>query len=95
MCPNNVAKYSLDFTLTVVKEDEVKEFLFPLEVRKIPGVDPKTERSLKELGIETVADLASMKPEMLRLFVYGAQGCMNLPTESITMKSLRNTKQNL
>ena len=74
-----VAKIASDFKkpygLTVVKEDDVKEFLFPLKVRKIPGVGPKTERSLKELGIETVADLASMKPEMLtRLFgVWGAR----------------------
>ena len=74
-----IAKIASDFKkpygLTVVKEDEVKEFLFPLEVRKIPGVGPKTERSLKELGIETVADLASMKPEMLtRLFgVWGTR----------------------
>ena len=59
--------------LTVVKPEEVKDFLFPLEVRKIPGVGPKTEQALLELKIETVKDLASMKPELLtRLF--GAWG---------------------
>ncbi len=46
-----VAKIASDFKkpygLTVVKEDDVKGFLFPLEVGKIPGVGPKTERSLK------------------------------------------------
>jgi DNA polymerase IV (archaeal DinB-like DNA polymerase) len=80
VAPNKmIAKIASDFKkpygLTVVKEDEVKEFLFPLKVRKIPGVGPKTERSLNELGIETVADLASMKPEVLtRLFgVWGAR----------------------
>ena len=80
VAPNKmIAKIASDFKkpygLTVVKEGEVKEFLFPLEVRKIPGVGPKTEQSLKELGIETVADLASMKPEMLtRLFgIWGAR----------------------
>ena len=80
VAPNKmIAKIASDFKkpygLTVVKEDEVKGFLFPLKVRKIPGVGPKTERSLKELGIETVADLASMKPEMLtRLFgVWGTR----------------------
>ena len=80
VAPNKmVAKIASDFKkpygLTVVKEDDVKGFLLPLKVRKIPGVGPKTERSLKELGIETVADLASMKPEMLtRLFgVWGAR----------------------
>ena len=80
VAPNKmVAKIASDFKkpygLTVVREDDVKGFLFPLDVRKIPGVGPKTERSLKELGIETVADLASMKPEVLtRLFgVWGTR----------------------
>jgi len=80
VAPNKMtAKIASDFKkpygLTIVKEDEVKGFLFPLKVRKIPGVGPKTERSLKELGIETTADLASMKPEMLtRLFgIWGAR----------------------
>jgi len=80
VAPNKmIAKIASDFKkpygLTVVKEDEVKGFLFPLKVRKIPGVGPKTERSLKELGIETVADLASIDREMLtRLFgVWGAR----------------------
>ena len=69
VAPNKmIAKIASDFKkpygLTVVKEEDVKDFLFPLEVRKIPGVGPKTERSLKGLGIETVSDLASMRPEM-------------------------------
>jgi len=78
--PNKmVAKIASDFRkpygLTVVKEEDVKDFLFPLKVRKIPGVGPKTERILKDLNIETVRDLASAKPEMLTgLFgVWGAR----------------------
>jgi DNA polymerase IV (archaeal DinB-like DNA polymerase) len=80
VAPNKlVAKIASDFKkpygLTVVKHEDVKEFLFPLDVRKIPGVGPKTERTLKEANIETISDLASMKPEMLmRLFgVWGAR----------------------
>jgi DNA polymerase IV (DinB-like DNA polymerase) len=67
--------YKKPYGLTVVKEEDVKEFLFPLEVRKIPGVGPKSERKLKELNIETINDLASADPEMLRrLFgVWGAR----------------------
>jgi len=74
IAPNKlVAKIASDFKkpygLTVVKPEDVQEFLFPLAVRKILGVGPKTERALKELNIETVHDLASAKPEMLtRLF---------------------------
>ncbi len=67
--------YKKPYGLTVVKEEDVKEFLFPLDVRKIPGVGPKTERRLKELNIETIRDLASTDTEMLRrLFgVWGAR----------------------
>jgi DNA polymerase IV (DinB-like DNA polymerase) len=48
VAPNKmVAKIASDFKkpygLTVVKEDEVKGFPFPQEVRKIPVVGPKTE----------------------------------------------------
>lgn len=78
VAPNKmIAKIASDFRkpygLTVVKPEEVKDFLFPLEVRKIPGVGAKTEQALLELKIETIKDLASMKPEVLtRLF--GAWG---------------------
>ena len=74
-----VAKIGSDhrkpYGLTAVKEDGVLEFLAPLKVRKIPGVGPKTEGRLKELGIETIGDLAQASPKMLtRLFgVWGAR----------------------
>jgi DNA polymerase IV (DinB-like DNA polymerase) len=80
VAPNKlVAKIASDFKkpygLTVVKEEDVREFLFPLDVRKIPGVGPKTERVLKEANIETIRNLASSNPEILtRLFgVWGAR----------------------
>jgi DNA polymerase IV (DinB-like DNA polymerase) len=78
VAPNKmVAKIASDFRkpygLTVVQPEDVKNFLFPLEVRRIPGIGPKTEQALLELNIETVKDLTSMKPEVLtRLF--GAWG---------------------
>lgn len=78
VAPNKmVAKIASDFRkpygLTAVRPEEVKGFLFPLEVRKIPGVGPKTEKAMLELKIETIKDLAAMKPEVLtRLF--GAWG---------------------
>lgn len=80
VAPNKmIAKIASDFKkpygLTVVKEEDVRDFLFPLDVRKIPGVGPKSEHRLKELNIKTVRDLASTDPEMLRrLFgVWGAR----------------------
>jgi len=78
--PNKiVAKIASDFRkpfgLTVVEEKDVLEFLSPLRVGKLPGVGPKTERSLMDLKIETIGDLASAKPEALtRLFgVWGTR----------------------
>ncbi len=78
VAPNKmVAKIASDFKkpygLTVVKPEKVKDFLFPLEVRKIPGIGPKTEKALLELKIETIKDLASMKPEVL-IRLFGAWG---------------------
>ncbi len=74
VAPNKmIAKIASDYKkpygLTVVKEKDVKDFLFPLKVRSLPGVGPKTEERLKDLGIVTVGDLAAANPEVLaRLF---------------------------
>jgi len=80
VAPNKmVAKIASDYKkpygMTVVKEEDVKGFLFPLKVRKIPGVGPKTDRRLKELKIETAGDLATLNPDALtRQFgVWGAK----------------------
>ncbi|MBI2584202.1 MAG: DNA polymerase IV [Candidatus Aenigmarchaeota archaeon] len=60
--PNKlVAKIASDYRkpdgLTVVKPEDVLSFLSPLNVRKIPGIGPKTEAALKARGIETVRQL--------------------------------------
>src|SRR3989449_268159 len=43
--------------LTVVSPDEVVVFLAPISVRKILGVGPKTAERLKEIGLESIADV--------------------------------------
>lgn len=80
VAPNKmVAKIASDhkkpYGLTVVKEEYVREFLFPLDVRRLPGVGPKTESRLKDLKIETIGDLASVDSEVLkRIFgIWGAR----------------------
>jgi DNA polymerase IV (archaeal DinB-like DNA polymerase) len=67
--------YKKPYGLTVIREEDAKEFLWPLKVRKIPGVGPKTERRLKDLKIVTIGDLAAINPEQLtRLFgVWGSR----------------------
>ncbi len=68
--PNKlVAKMAVDFEkpngLTVVEPSKVQEFLFPMQVRKLFGVGPKMEKGLKELGINSIGDLAHASESVL------------------------------
>jgi DNA polymerase IV (DinB-like DNA polymerase) len=65
--------YKKPYGLTVIREEDAKEFLSPLKVRKIPGVGPKTEERLKDLNIETIGDLAAANPEFLTR-IFGSWG---------------------
>ncbi|WIV67963.1 DNA polymerase IV [Natrialbaceae archaeon AArc-T1-2] len=62
----SAAKIASDFDkpdgLTVVRPDEVREFLSPLEVDLLYGVGPVTARELRELGLETAGDVAAADP---------------------------------
>lgn len=64
-----VAKIASDFCkpdgLCEVKEGEVLNFLWPLTIDKLWGVGPKTQRSLSQMGIETVGNLAHASRELL------------------------------
>jgi DNA polymerase-4 len=50
-------------------------FLNPLPAAKLPGVGNKTEQSLKETGITTIGDLASLPLDMVRRR-FGATGAV-------------------
>ena len=68
--PNKlIAKIASDFKkpdgLTVISENKVAEFLDPLPIRKIPGIGPKTEILLKNLGVKTINDLRRLPKEKL------------------------------
>ena len=68
--PNKlVAKIASDFQkpdgFTVVREQEVEEFLAPLSVRKLLWIGKKTERKLNTMGIKTIGDLAHYNPTVL------------------------------
>ena len=76
--PNKlVAKVASDFQkpdgLTIVKEEEVEKFLEPLPVRKLLWVGRKTEAKLKELGVNTIGDLARYDPSALTS-MFGVMG---------------------
>jgi DNA polymerase IV (DinB-like DNA polymerase) len=78
--PNKlIAKIASDYQkpdgLTVVRENEVEEFLAPLPVRRLLWVGRKTEALLKKMGIKTIGDLANYDPTVLTetLGMMGAQ----------------------
>jgi DNA polymerase IV len=56
--------------LTIIKEQDIEGRIWPLPVRKLWGVGPKTEASLKEVGITTIGELASMTVDRL-IEMYG------------------------
>lgn len=51
--------------LTVVRPEDVRDFLFPLPVSKIPGVGERTAEILKEMGINRVEELANCDIQLL------------------------------
>jgi len=51
--------------LTIVRPGEVRDFLFPLKVSKIPGIGKKTTEALKEIGITKVEELANWNVQLL------------------------------
>lgn len=51
--------------LTIISPADIKKLIWPLPVRKLWGVGPKTERRLKDIRITTIGDLASIPLEKL------------------------------
>jgi DNA polymerase-4 len=64
-----VAKIATDFKKpdgqTYVRPGEEAEFLAPLEVKRIPGIGPSTEKSLAAYGLLRVRDLQRCSRELL------------------------------
>ncbi len=70
VAPNKlVAKIASDFRkpdgLTIVKPEEVRQFLEPLEVTDLIGVGKKTGERMNELGIKTIGDISKRSAEFL------------------------------
>jgi DNA polymerase-4 len=51
--------------LTIISQADIKIMIWPLPVRKLWGVGPKTEKRLQDTGIMTIEDLASIPREKL------------------------------
>jgi DNA polymerase IV (DinB-like DNA polymerase) len=65
----SIAKLASDFKkpdgLTVVYPSRLGTFLAPLEVGRISGIGPKTQQTLKKMGIETIGQLATCDVQKL------------------------------
>jgi len=100
--PNKlVAKIASDFKkpdgITVVRQNEAREFFAPLSVRKLLWIGKKTERRLNEMGIKTIGDLANFDTQILKekfgmmgsYYILAAQGIDNSGVvEKTTVKSV-------
>ena len=53
------SKYQKPDGLTVIRPEDVQEFLYPLDVSKVPGIGGKTTEALKLMGITKVEELAN------------------------------------
>jgi DNA polymerase-4 len=80
VAPNKfLAKIASDWRkpdgLFVIQPEDVDQFLLPLSVARLPGVGKVTEEKLRQLGIQTVADLRKLDSSTLesRFGRYGAR----------------------
>jgi DNA polymerase-4 len=70
IAPNKLlAKISSDLQkpdgITILTAEDVTARIWPLPVRKLPGVGPKTEEHLGRMGITTIGEIASTSREVL------------------------------
>ncbi len=70
IAPNKLlAKIASDMqkpdSLTIIAEQDIEKRIWPLPVRKLYGVGPKTEAHLNSLGITTIGELAAISPDHL------------------------------
>ena len=70
IAPNKLlAKIASEFKkpdgLTIINEGDVERLIWPLPARKLWGVGPKTEVYLKNIGVNTIGELAVMPLEKL------------------------------
>jgi DNA polymerase-4 len=75
-----VAKVASDWRkpagLTVVPAGREAAFLAPFDVRRLPGVGPRSEERLRRAGLDTIGQLAALDDDELRRLLPGRAGRM-------------------
>jgi DNA polymerase IV (DinB-like DNA polymerase) len=71
IAPNKLlAKMAADFEkpngLTIIKPEQISQFLDPQPVRNLIGVGPKIEEKLHKLGVKTIGQLGNFDAEILK-----------------------------
>jgi DNA polymerase-4 len=64
--------------ITVLRKREIDKYLWPLDISKMYGVGKKTSPRLKEIGINTIGDLANYKDLELLKETVGVVGSISL-----------------
>jgi DNA polymerase-4 len=62
--------------LCVVPAGREADFLAPFDVRRLPGVGPRSEERLRRAGIETIGVLAALSDEKLKQVLPGKLGAL-------------------
>ena len=62
--------------LVVVRAGREAEFLAPFDVRRLPGIGPRSEARLRAAEIETIGALAGLSDEQLRAVLPGKVGML-------------------
>jgi DNA polymerase-4 len=60
--------------ITVVPAGREARFLAPFDVRRLPGVGPRSEERLRRAGVETIGALAALPDDVLRGLLPGKLG---------------------
>ena len=84
--------------LTVLQQEDVKNRLWPLPVRKLFGIGPRYERHLKYFNIHTIGDLAAFPREILKkrfgimgeVIWWSANGVDHSPVDPNTLDSSKS-----
>jgi DNA polymerase-4 len=62
--------------LTVVPPGKEGSFLAPFDIRRLPGVGPRSEARLRAAGLETIGSLAALTDDDLRRLLPGTVGAL-------------------